>query len=109
MCGSNDNRWKSQLFAHCCKTNKNNVLNYFYRFEFQKRGTVHMHLKQTHIEHLHADIPWGDVDSAYAVYNLQKSDKGSLSINENDTMVEIHNNVQTLKMCHPAEAFAHNI
>lgn len=59
MCGSNDNRWKSHLFAHCRKTNENNVLNYFYRFEFQKRGTVHMHLlvwmknlKQTHIEHL---------------------------------------------------------
>lgn len=56
-----------------------------------------------------SDIPWGDVDSAYLVYNLQKSDKGSLSINENDTIVEIHNNVPTLKICHPAEAFAHNI
>ena len=116
MCGSNDNRWKSHLFSHCRKTAHNNVVNYFYRFEFQKRGTVHMHvlvwlknLQQTHIEHVRADIPWGNPESAYLVYSLQKSDKGSLSINENDTNVETNNGVSTLKICHPAEAFAHNI
>ena len=42
------------------------------------------------------------------VYSLQKSDKGSLSINENDK-VETNNGVSTLNICHPAEAFAHNI
>jgi hypothetical protein len=116
MCGSNDSRWKSHLFAHCRKTGENNVLNYFYRFEFQKRGTVHMHilvwlkrLQQTRVEHVRADIPWGDLDSAYVVYNLQKSDKGSLPINETDTEVQTENGVSILKIRHPAEAFAHNI
>ena len=105
MCGSNDTRWKSHLFAHCRKTTENNVLNYFDRFEFQKRGTV----QQAHIQHLPADIPWGDLDSAYLVYDLQKSDKGSLSINKSDTKVQTNNGVSTLKICHRAEAFAHNI
>lgn len=91
MCGSNDSRWTSHLFANYRKRTENNVLNYFNRFEFQKRGTVHMHiliwlknLQQTNVEHLRADIPWGDFDSVYVVYDLQKTDKGSLCINEND-------------------------
>ena len=39
-------------------------------------------LQQTHIEHVCADILWGNPDSAYLVYSLQKSYKGSLFINE---------------------------
>ena len=116
MCGSNDSRWKSHLFAHCRKTGENNVLNYFYRFEFQKRGTVHMHklvwlksLQQTHNEHVRADIPLGDLDSAYLVYNLLKSDKGSLPMNESETEVQTENGVSILNICHRAEAFAYNI
>ena len=44
LCGSNDSKWKSHLFANTRKTAANNVVNYFYCFEFQKRGTVHLHL-----------------------------------------------------------------
>ena len=66
-------------------------------------------LQQTHIQHVRADIPWGDLHLAYLVYSLQKSDKGSLSINENDTKVETNNGVSTLNICHAAEAFTHKI
>ena len=109
ICGSNDSRWKSHLFSNYRKTAENNVVNYFYRFEFQKRGTVHMHILVWLKNLQQADIPWGDLDSAYLVYSFQKSDKGSLSINENDTKVETNNGVSTLNICHPAEVFAHNI
>ena len=92
------------------------LLTTFIDSSFKKRGTVHMHilvwlknLHQTHIQHVRADIPWGDLHSAHLVYSLKKSDTGSLSINENDTKVEANNGVSTLNICHPAEAFAHNI
>ena len=65
MCGSNDSKWTCHLFAHTQKTQDRNVLNYFYRFKFQKRGTVHIHILacisaifQSHLEHIRADIPW---------------------------------------------------
>ena len=66
-------------------------------------------LQQTHIQHVRADIPWGDLHLAYLVYSLQTSDKGSLSIDENDTKVETNNGVSTLNICHLAKASAHNI
>lgn len=55
-----------------------------YRFEFQKRGTVHLHLliwlhNLSHIQHKHirADIPTSDQNLAYLLHKLQKSDKPS--------------------------------
>ena len=79
LCGSDDSKWKSHLFANTCKSADNNVLNYFYRFEFQKQGTVHMHMliwlknpQCINLNPITADITWADVDSAYLVYSLQK-------------------------------------
>ena len=73
------------------------------------RSCQFLPLSDRTIQHVPADIPWGDLHSAYLVYSLEKSDKGSLSINENDTKVEANNGVSTLNIFHPAEAFAHNI
>ena len=42
--GKNTNRWKSSLFADAQQPAIPNVQHYFYRFEFQKRGTLHVHL-----------------------------------------------------------------
>ena len=56
-----------------------------------------------------ADIPWADVDFAYLFYSLQKSDKDSLPINNNATQVETEHGHSILKICHPKEAFEHNI
>ena len=101
LCGSNDKRWKSHLFSVGRKSSMKNVVNHFYRFEFQKRGTVHMHLsvwlkipQRIGLQYIRADILWADVDSAYLVYTLQHSGKGSLSINNEDTKVETKNSVE---------------
>ena len=116
LCGSNESKWKSHLFANTCKTAANNVANYFHCFEFQKRGTVHLHLliwlkniKSIDVTPITANIPWADVDSAYFVYTLQKSDRDSLPINDNATKVETEHGRSILKICHPKEAFEQNI
>ena len=116
MCGSNDKAWKSHLFSYQRKSSINNVLNYFYRFEFQKRGTVHMHMlvwlksmSQIGLNNISADIPWNNKDDAFLVYNLQSSDKGSQQLFDDNTTVTNSNGTETLKMSLPAEAFAQNI
>ena len=116
LCGSNDKSWTSHLFANSRNSAIQNVVNYFYRFEFQKRGTVHIHilvwlknLKQVNVKPIRADIPWRDIDSAYLVFSLQKSDKDSLPMNGDDTKVDSHNGVSSISISHPAEAFAENI
>ena len=55
---------------------------YFYRFEFQNRSTVHVHMlvwlhniKQIHHELVHADIPRDKPDSSYLVHKFHPSDK----------------------------------
>ena len=65
LCGSNDKCWKSHLFSCRRKSSINNVANYFYRFKFQQRGTVHMHLlvwlnkpTQIDLQYIRGDIPW---------------------------------------------------
>ena len=40
--GSNDCNWRNNVFSYN-RTASNNIQAYFYRFEFQKRGTVHIH------------------------------------------------------------------
>lgn len=42
--GSNNSKWKQHVFNYNNSSNQTNILNYFYRFEFQKRGTIHVHL-----------------------------------------------------------------
>ena len=43
LCGSNDSNWRNHLFSFN-RTKRKNINIYFYRFEFQKCGTVHIHL-----------------------------------------------------------------
>lgn len=44
LCGSNDARWSRHLFSYNARKDVKNVETYFYRFEFQGCGTVHLHL-----------------------------------------------------------------
>ena len=44
LCGANVNRWKNHLFRNKTRPTSPNVQCYFYRFEFQDRGTLHFHL-----------------------------------------------------------------
>ena len=66
-------------------------------------------MKHIYLNHIRADIPWADVDSAYLVYNLQKSDKNVLPCDENETHVEKQDEQTVLRFCHPEETFAENI
>ena len=111
LCGSNDCKWKNHLFANTCKTAENNVLNNFYRFEFQKRGTVHLHLLVLlkNMQPINVTPIRADIDSAYLVYSLQKSDKDNMPIYNNESKVETENTKSILKICHPEEAFEQNI
>ena len=44
LCGANMNRWKTHVVAKKSDRSISNVVNYFYRFEFQKHGTLHTHI-----------------------------------------------------------------
>lgn len=87
LCGSNTNRWRNHVFNDSDDPAQTNILIYFYRFEFQQRGTVHLHLlvwlqDPTKIRHdlFRASIPWQLSDEAYTVSSVQKSDKSVLPV-----------------------------
>ena len=43
LCGANTDRWKKHLFAKKSDPSVNNMVNYFYQCELQKRGALHTH------------------------------------------------------------------
>ena len=97
-------------------TNYKNVETYFYRFEFQNRGTVHVHLlvwlkdmAKIRLPLPRGDIPWSDNNLAFQVSNLQKSDKASLELNQRPTDIITRDGMQVLRLHHPAVAFAVNL
>ena len=82
LCGSNCKKWSKHVFNYSRIATESNINTYFYRFEFQKRGTVHLHLliwlkDITKIEHqlIRADIPNDNRDLSYLVSKYQRSDK----------------------------------
>ena len=94
FCGSNSKRWTNHLFNYNHIATTSNVNTYFYRFEFQGRGTVHVHLivwlkdlSKIRLKLVRSDIPWNDKNLAFEVCKLQKSDKGCLQINKDATSV----------------------
>ena len=106
LCGSNTNRWKDHLFAKS-DPSANNVTNYFYRFEFQKRGTLHPHIlirledmNDVDVTKLSATIPWGNVEEAFLVYDLQKSRKSCLPLRQAPNRVLTENNETYLAFHH---------
>ena len=64
LCGTTSQKWNQHLFNYNRIAPQKNVKTFFYRFEFQDRGTVHLHMlvwlknitKAQH-EFLRADIP----------------------------------------------------
>ena len=87
LCGSNSDKWSSHIFSYNRDKKHTNVKTYFYRFEFQKRGTVHIHLLVwlndiTKIQHgyISADFPRDNADISYLVSKYQHSDKPSPSL-----------------------------
>ena len=89
MCGSNLNRWSNHLFNYNRQKKKTNALTYFYRFEFQDRGTVHLHMPvwlkdmtKMKLDAIRADIPWQNKTLAEKVLDLQPSDKPGIPLFE---------------------------
>ena len=116
LCGSNDNKWTNHVFSYNRLPAYTNVKTYFYRFEFQNRGTVHVHLlvwlkdlTRIRLPLLRGDIPWSDPALSFQVTTLQKSDKRALSLTEDRTEVFASENGQILRLHHPADAFARNL
>ena len=94
LCGSNTNKWKQHVFAKKSAPSVSNVRNYFYRFEFQKRGTLHTHIlvwlddiNETQLNHFSATIPWQNTEDSFLVYDLQKSRTSALPLRQAPTIV----------------------
>ena len=118
FCGSNSKKWSNHIFNYNRKVTCSNVKTYFYRFEFQKRGTAHLHLliwlkdiKQTEHQFIRADIPNDHPHLSYLVHKHQRSDKRSncLNLREEETSFENKDGKSIVHLKHPADAFAVNL
>ena len=116
LTGCNDQRWRNHVFSYSQIPTQNNVLTYFYRFEFQKRGTIQMHLlvwlrdiSEIDFERIRADVPTGNPEDAFSIRELQKSDKPSPFLNLCNEPASANRRLQSLTIQHNEEAFAVNL
>ena len=86
--GGNSNRWRTHVLTNVQHPASKNITTYFYRFEFQQRGTVHLHMlvwlddvSSIRADLLHASVPWENARDAFLVANTQKSDRSCLPVN----------------------------
>ena len=93
LCGSNTNRWKNHLFAKKSYFSANNVTNYFYRIWLEDMNDVD-------VTKLSATIPWGNVEEAFLVYDLQKSRASCLPLRQGPNRVLRDNNETYLAFHH---------
>ena len=117
ICGTNTNRWVRHLLNYNNTRTQTNVTNFFYRLEFQGRGTTHVHLlvwlkdiSYMQYRLIRADVPWDDRDLAFLVCDLQPSHKDAMPLQPLPTHVAVaqHGNGKKLRVRHPADAFAMN-
>ncbi|KAK3728298.1 hypothetical protein QZH41_001228 [Actinostola sp. cb2023] len=117
LTGGNSARWTRHLFQDERDVKKQNVINYFYRLEFQNRGTCHVHvlvwlndLSRTNVSDIRGDVPWTDVHNAFLVQDLQSSKSNALPLWDGPTRVikEIGDS-EVLRISHPLDAFVRNI
>lgn len=115
LCGSNSKKWRNHIFSYNRSSSQKNVKTYFYRFEFQDRGTVHMHMlvwlnNITMMQHdlIRADIPRDNPDLSYLVHKLQPSNKRSyfLSMQNEESFFEFKDGKYVHHLKHPPEEFA---
>ena len=88
LTGGNSNRWRTHLFSNIQDPSSKNVQTFFYRFEFQQHGTLHLHmlvwlhdLSSIRADLVYASVPWENEHDAFVVANTQKSDKSCLPVN----------------------------
>jgi len=87
IAGANDTKWKKHVLSDTRSPANRNVRMYFYRFEFQKRGTPHVHMlvllksmKNLHPHRFSASVPLDNSLLADVVTTTQSSSKPHLSM-----------------------------
>ena len=114
LCCSNDSKWSHHLLSYNNNKRVNNILTYFYRFEFQKRGNLQIHflvwlksIKYIDYNVIRGDILDNDPNLLHLVNKCQRANKSSLPINEDPTHITENNNIPIIHISHPSTA--HNI
>ena len=108
LTGGNCNRWRTNVFTNLRDPTSKNLETFFYRFEFQKRGTLHLHMlvwvkdiSATRADLLHASVPWANAEDAFTVASIQKSDKSCLPVREYpDSFITDRNGRHSLQFQH---------
>lgn len=85
--------WTTHEFKHVFhdKDNINNMQCVFFRFEFQNRNSIHIHMLvwlkscgKLNLNLLSATIPEDDEEEAFLAYRLQKSDRAARNLKPSD-------------------------
>ena len=111
LTGGNCNRRRTHVFGNKEHPTTTNVNCYFYRFEFQKQGTLHLHMllwlrniAVTRADLLNATVPWANADDAFVVADTQKSDKSCLKIHTHPTsFITLPSGKNTIELQHTAD------
>ena len=117
LAGANTNRWRQHVFGNSQHPMERNVITYFYRFEFQSRGTLHLHmlvwvkdLALIRANLLRASIPWGNAEDAFLVADIQKSSSSCLPLFEGpDCFEQREDGSSTLRFHYGEEDSARNL
>ena len=115
--GGNCNRWRTHVLCNVHDPPSKNVTTYFYRFEFQQRGTVHLHMlvwledvSCIHADLMHASLPWDNAHYAFLVANTQKSHQSCLAVkNAPDAFITDANGNTTLQFQYTEDDAERNI
>nr|XP_026695284.1 uncharacterized protein LOC113475383 isoform X2 [Ciona intestinalis] len=95
--GKSKSKWTKHLLSNHCNSRLKNLKTYFYRFEFQQRGTLHVHyiawLDKTSAidtDRLFGHIPTSSKVCAETVYLTQTSKTGpkGVQVNEGPTYID---------------------
>lgn len=111
LTGGNCNRWRTHVFGNKDHPTTANVQCYFYQFEFQKRGTLHLHMllwlediAVPRPDLLNATVPWENAEDAFVVADTQKSDKSCLKVHTHPTsFITLPSWKNTIELHHTAD------
>ena len=112
LTGGNSNRWRTHVLCNVDDPASKNVKTLFYRFEFQQRGTLHLHMlvwldqvSSIRADLLHASVPWDNAHDAFLVAHTQKSDKSCLPLkNGPDSFITDANGNSSLEFHYTEDA-----
>ena len=117
LTGGNSNRLRAHVLSNVNDPASKNVKTFFYRFEFQQRGTLHLHILvwlddvcSIRADVMHASVPWENAHETFLVSNTQKSHKSSLPVkNGPDAFITDANGNSTLEFHYTEDDAQRNI